>query len=738
MGSSAPGGPSTDDPPVIADGRPANSVDAEEVTVNGDGEAGTTDGSPRPGGPARPARPADPVVLGEAAPPTEDIDVPAERGKRHRGFHPITRYRAALRRHPTRTWVFTGVAAVVLILFLMAVDVTYQSYRIYRDIKSSIGVLQDAKQGVSKGTLPSAAQFYDAAATARDARSRIEHADPVFRLAANLPGLRGPLSALTAASAAAEAESHVATDLGDIASRLIGSGGGKGSSFRVYRDGAVDVALLTDLPARLQKLVVDLRATQSAIRDIPNVAMFGKVEKIKTKALKDSTQAITLLHRAILGSQLLPEFLGADGPKTYFIAIQNNADQRGTGGAVLGYAIVRFDHGQFQVLQGGGINDIDNKRIGFHVPYPPGVQWYLDESRNAARINNGANYTANFPLVGESWTRMAEAATGLHIDGAIAIDPFAIAAALKGQGALDVPAYPGAIDSHNLVQVTEHDQYTLEKEQQKRLPHELIRSAFKVLEHPKNFVHMANGLAGAVTARHVQVWLADPKQQALVDKLGWEGALQPGSGDVVGVVYDKRIRGKQDFWTQETLNYDVKLSASGDASSVAKVTMADEIPKGQPPRIVSHVVPYGLNVAMVNLYVPIRAQDENIKPSGEFPTDVVADPTFFNYLHPRGTLVHTEGRFKVLTKTVTPYPGHPQTIFYTYSVPNAVRTTKAGKVYQLVIPHQPLYKDPIVDLTIQLPRGAHAISATKGMTVSGSVVTFHTHLSQDLKLQVVY
>ena len=680
-----------------------------------------------------------PVVLGEAEPAAEEVAVPAERGKRHRRPHPIVRYRAAMRGHPVRTWILTAVAALAMIVVLMFLDVAYQSYRIYSDIKSSIGVLQDAKAGVSQGTLPSATEFYDAAAKARDARSRVEHADPVFRLAADLPVLRQPIRALRAASVAAEAESHVATDLGDLATQLIGTGGGKHQSFRVYHDGAVDVALLTNLPTKLQQLVVDLQATQSAIGKIPSVPMFHKVDKIKKKALRDSTAAITLLHRAILGSRLLPGFLGADGPRTYFIAIQNNADQRGTGGAVLGYAIVRFDHGQFQIVDGGGINNIDNKRMGFHVPYPAGVQWYLDESRNAARINNGANYTADFPLVGQSWVRMAEAATGLHIDGAIAIDPFAIAAALKGQGNLDVPAYPGAIDSKNLVQVTEHDQYTLSKAQQIRLPHELIRSAFKVLEHPKDFVHMANGLAGVVAGRHVQMWLTDPKLQSLVASLGWDGSLQPGTGDAVAVVYDKRIRGKQDFWTQETLDYHVTLNTAGDASSVARVTMADEIPKGQPPRIVSHVRPYGLNVAMVNLYVPVRARVDSIKPPGEFDTSVVPQqPTFFNYLHPRGVLIHDEPPFKVLTKTVTPYPGHPQTITYTYSVPDVVTTSATGHVYTLVIPHQPLYLDPTVDLTIQLPTGAHVLSATKGMTISGNVLTLHTHLSQDLTIRVAY
>ena len=75
--------------------------------------------------------------------------------------------------------------------------------------------------------------------------------------------------------------------------------------------------------------------------------------------------------------RLLPGFLGAHGSRTYFVALQNNVDQRGTGGAVLGYAIVRLDHGRLRLLHGGGINEIDNANRGFSVPdVPKGVRWY--------------------------------------------------------------------------------------------------------------------------------------------------------------------------------------------------------------------------------------------------------------------------------------------------------------------------------------------------------------------------
>jgi len=669
---------------------------------------------------------------------TEPPAPPPTRAARHRRLRLVERYRAAARRRPLTTAALTTLGVVVLVVVCLLLDAAWQSYRVYRDIKGSIAVLQQAKAGVAHGTLPSSGQFFHAAAEATDARDRVAHPDLGLRFAASLPGMGRPMRALRAASVAAAAEARVATDLGNLSQELIGKGG-SGGSFAVYHDGAIDVQLLRDLPAKLEGLSRDLQSTQQAIRQIPPVPLFGhKIAKIKTKALRDSSQAITLLDRAIVGSRLLPGVLGADGPRTYFVAVQNNADQRGTGGAVLGYALVRFSNGRIRILSGGGINAIDNKRIGFHVGFPAGVAWYLHEALGVPRINNGANYTADFPLVGESWAKMAAAATGREIDGAIAIDPFAIAAALRGQGALHVPAYPGTIDARNLVQVTEHDQYLLSRQQQQDLPHELIKSAFKLLERPKNFVGLASGLADSVAERHVQVWMADPSEEALITRLGWDGGIRSGPGDFVGVVYDKRIRGKQDFWSQESIDYHVTLSASGTASADTVVGMSDQIPPGQPPRIVSHVRPYGLNAAMLNLYVPRRASLQSVTPSGVFPQGFVSPPLFFDYLHPQGFVEHVEGAFRVFTQTVTPYPGHPKRVEYRYTVPDVVHTTPGGHIYVLTIPHQPLYRDPVIDVTIQLPPGSHVISSTPGLVVSGSTLTLRASLTRDLTLRVVY
>src|SRR5207245_4846914 len=192
------------------------------------------------------------------------------------------------------------------------------------------------------------------------AANRMEHPAVAVRLVGLVPGLQDPIRAVDDAAGAARAEALVATDLGKLATDLVGTGSTRGG-LAVYHGGAIDVGLLEGLPPRLEQLTRDLESLRAQVRRIPPVPLFGKVAKLKQRAVRDTTAAIAVLNRGIIGAKLLPGLLGADGTKTYFVAVQNNADPRGTGGDVVGYAIVQFTDGKLRLLEGGGINEIDIK-----------------------------------------------------------------------------------------------------------------------------------------------------------------------------------------------------------------------------------------------------------------------------------------------------------------------------------------------------------------------------------------
>jgi Protein of unknown function (DUF4012) len=661
---------------------------------------------------------------------------PGRRAPARRG--PIVRWRAARARHPSRTWILTGVGLVVAVFLAILLDAYWQTYRVYADAKAVSSSLGEAKDQLEAGTIPSGELFDRAVAAGESATGRLEHPDFAYRWVSSLPGLGRPMATVRWGAVAAGQDARAAGELRDLIRDTLGASslrdGKVSGSPPIYRGGAVDLALVRSLTPRLDAIRAQLRAAEVSVAKIPPLGLpyvDGKIHHSKTKAIADSDKVIALLGKAIAGTKLLPVFLGAEGPRYYLLAIQNNVDQRATGGSVLGYAIVRIQDGQMKLLEGGGIKPLDLSRTGPRFPLDPSVEWYINYFDVPFRIKNGANYSPDFPIVGPAWAKFVENARGIHVDGAIALDPFVIAAALTGEGTMKVPSYPGVVDASNLVEVTEYKQYFLSKEAQKALPTQMVEGAFKVLEHPSNLMDMVRGLGDSVAGRHIQVWARDPRQESLLHQLGWDGSMYAGPGDSAFLAYNKRIAGKQDYWMRENVRYTVNVHADDSIDSTYQVTATSEIPPDQPGRVVPHRDPYGVNALALGLYVPKRARVQSITPS-----DANVEPPFYGGVA-LGFSQHVEGPHRVLLETITPYPGHPKTLTYRYHVPGVVQTTPQGKVYQLTLQSQPLYHPTTVTVTVHLPQGAE-VSRAPGWTVTGTTATMRLTLTSDVHPRILF
>jgi hypothetical protein len=627
---------------------------------------------------------------------------------------------------------------VVAVFLAVLLDAYWQTYRVYAHAKTVSSSLSEAKDQLEAGRIPSGALFDRAEAAGAAATQGVLHPNAAYRWVASLPGFGRPMKTVRWGAIAAGQDARAAGQLRDLIRDTLGAAslrtGKVAGSPPIYRGGAVDLALVRSLTPRLEAIRAQLRAAEVSVGKIPGLGLpfiDGKIHHSKTKAIADSDKVIALLGKAIAGSKLLPSFLGAEGPRTYLLAIQNNVDQRATGGSVLGYAIVRITNGQMNLLEGGGIKPLDLARTGPRFPLPAPVMWYINYFDVPFRIKNGANYSPDFPLVGPSWAKFVENARHVHIDGAIALDPFVIAASLTGEGTMKVPSYPGVVDASNLVDVTEYKQYFLSKDAQKALPTQMVNGAFKVLQHPSNLMDMVRGLGDSVAGRHIQVWARDPGDESLLHQLGWDGSLYGGPGDSAFLAYNKRIPGKQDYWTRETVHYDVNVHANDSIDSTYAVRVSSEIPPDQPGRVVPHRDPYGVNALALGLYVPKAAHVERVTPSG---ADV--QPPFYGGVA-LGFSQHVEGAHRVLLETVTPYPGHPKTLVYRYSTPGVIQTTPSGKVYQLTLQTQPLYHPTDVTVTVHLPLDA-TVSRAPGWTVNGTTATMHLTLTRDVQPRIVF
>jgi hypothetical protein len=599
-------------------------------------------------------------------------------------------------------------------------DAYYQSYRVYQQVRGIPTQLSAVRQQLAQGEVPPDARLTTMSGEVAGAR-HIADSRFSMKVARLLPFFDRPVVAVDRGLDAADEETQAAAAMRDIVRDALGGVGTQATRFApasatpIFHDGKVDVDLIESLTPRLEAVAGHLQAADRAIRAIPSVPFAHRLGSVKDQAMRESSSALTLVRDALAGAKLLPSFMGADRPRTYFLAMQNNADQRATGGAVLAYAFVTIDKGELKLTSGGSVYDFD-RRYGFPgVKLPPAIEWYIDNLEDAKPRLANINYSPDFPVVAQSWAALLATATDTKIDGAIAIDPVAMSYVL-GRRRIRVASYDKPITASNIVSVVENDQYRLPFAEQQAFPAQLIGEAWKILKDPTPFVRTIKQLNLSIKEKHIQMWSAEADQQALLEKLGWDGRLRASPGDYLYVTDSKRVPNKVDYYAHVSVNYDVQIDAEGNAHATAEISLENSTPRGESRFIVGPND--GLNRALFGLFAPKGATLESASPRD-------------------GPPVHTEAGATLFLRTIDVPPGHPGVVRFVYTVPHVILSQGGGKLYRLTIQHQPLINPVQITVTVTLPKGS-VIRSAPGWSVQGNVATLHTQLTKDIVEQIAF
>jgi Protein of unknown function (DUF4012) len=651
-------------------------------------------------------------------------------GRRPRG--PIRR--RGPRRHVILKGAFAFGALLLVGLGIVLADAYYQSYAIYRDVEAVVPTMRQAADHLGKGELPAGDPFGRAARAVGRATRAVDHARITFRIAGGIPFLGRPVTAVRHGVAAAGAATEAALVTQKAVVDLLGEAARKPGSLRaaqtpVFRGGVVDVKLLEGLGPTLDAVITHLRTAEREIRAIPSIPLVPRLDEVKRQGLTDAGRTVRLAERMRAGIRFLPAFLGAEGPKTYLIAMGNEADLRGPGGAPLAYGIVTVDRGRFRLVAGGGVNDlrVDPRLLApraprrrVDVPLPAEVAWYIDHIRESYPWIGTVNYTPDFPVVADVWARMVRKVTGRRIDGVIQMDQTAVAGML-GTHELRLPAYPRVITGKNLVRVVSHDQYFLPLQEQLAFPGQLIVTAWPKLLDPSSLQGAAAGLGQSLAQKRIQLWSTDRKLQAELDELGWNGAVETGAGDRLYVVDDKLTPNKVDYFSRLSLHYDVKIDASGTADAVLEVTVTNDAPPGLPRTIADPAGSgsYALNRALMLAFVPRQAELVDSAPATGLPD-------------------HLEAGAKVLARILRVPAGTTATLRLHYRIPGVLISTDSVRLYRLSIQLQPRIVPADLRVSVTLPRGETIRSVPGGWSVKGNVLTLETQLTHELVQEVAF
>ncbi|QDG68093.1 DUF4012 domain-containing protein [Pseudarthrobacter sp. NIBRBAC000502772] len=512
--------------------------------------------------------------------------------------------------------------------------------------------------------------------------------DPIWTLAASLPGLGQNFSAVA----------EVARSADDVASL------GLEPLVRVY--GALDwQALLpssegTDLtPVETASPSISaaahaVRLSAERLNQIDATKLWPQVAAPLTQA-RDQLQTVTgALDAAADASNIAPGMLGAGATRNYLLMIQNNAESRASGGIPGALAVLSLDKGKLSLGAQSSAS-----AVGVMLPVVPvEAEQQQIYSGRVGKFMQDVNLTPDFPTAASTAQAMWERKTGQRVDGVISIDPVALGYVLDATGtvsikhpelvALAAAGLPTELTGQNIVQTLLSDVYA--KIEQPGLQDAyfagVAQEIFAALADGKgNAKGLIEGLTRGTTEGRVLVWSGLPAEQSIMSKYALSGSISGPSISPAqfGVYYNDGTGAKMDYYVDRTVQLMKECARDGYEQTIVRVTSTNTAPADAGTSLPTYVtgagafgVPAGSVQTNIVAYGPVQSNVETAKVDGQ-------STNFASYEHsnrPVGTLA------------VRLAPGESSTVDFTFSKivqhtePNVVVTPTVQDVKDVILP----------------------------------------------------
>lgn len=446
------------------------------------------------------------------------------------------------RRLRTVLFVCLGIVAIVVIA---AAWVGVRALMAKAELDAIVPLVDDVKSAASDrdlnriDTLASELADHGERATALSS-------DPVWRTAEAVPWLGPNLAAVRIASAQLDQMSRkVVQPLVKVAQQEQ-----KGLS-----GGSLDIA---GISAAVKPLAVAASTTHRAARDLAAIDTDALIAPLASGIHRLST--VVDSADATLGSlskvaTVVPGLVGADGPRTLLLVIQNNAELR-TGGGITGTFIqVRVADGRLALT---GIADSSQfrRRDASIIPVPASLTSLYGDV--AGRFVQDASIPADFDLTGRLVSAWWASRAGTAPDAVVSIDPLVLKSLLSVTGPVVLPD-GSALTAGNLVKRLLVDPYmTMTTEQQTAFFAEATSAMFaRLFGKGLDPLAWVQALQGPVREGRISVWSADASEQKQLTAtvLGGPAVRQTLAGkDAYAVYFNDRDGGKMGTFLKTSIS----------------------------------------------------------------------------------------------------------------------------------------------------------------------------------------
>ena len=269
---------------------------------------------------------------------------------------------------------------------------------------------------------------------------------------------------------------------------------------------------------------------------------------------------IALLSHAEETGPHLSWLLGLDTPRRYLVISQNPFELRPSGGFIGIVCLVRVEDARptSEGCRGSGTfsaRAADKREMPFaYTRYLRLSQWTLRD----------ANWSPDFPSSARTLEQFWQLNGQPAVDGVIAVDPYALEQLLEAAGPLplDDGTTVAADQIVNTILALYYDGPIVSDKD--RLAQLLPRMVQHLLQtEPRSLPAVGQALLTAVRERHLFVTLNQSSWATLLAKYGWNGQMQPISGDTLRIVEADVGYGDVNAFVERLTHYDVALDTTG-------------------------------------------------------------------------------------------------------------------------------------------------------------------------------
>ncbi len=526
---------------------------------------------------------------------------------------------------------------------------------------------------------------------------------------------------------------------------LYGDLAGKDGSQKIFNDGAVDIDRLEAVPPRVDSVLSNLANAKASLDAIETDGRWTTgLNDIQNQALAEMAAVTAAVEVLVDIAPVLPQALGADGPRRYLVAIGNQAEMRASFGAPLTLVMVEFDDGRISIPVKGQTS------TELFPPLNAPVQWF-GPAYNPFFKGNQRNrpfvVTNSHPNLVFSAQEMAGAWTGGNypeVDGIVALDLTTIAAVLEATGPIESPVY-GTVDANQIGDILLIDAYqefgqddaVARQEANQQLLDDLLG---RILSGD-DLVNVAQAIASTAPGRHFQVWMKDKRLEQLALNSGAAGVVKdPQTGDWSAMYTQNGNQSKVDVFQQRNQLVVVNLAEDGGARVRQQLTLTNatppERPEGPPERI-GYETSWLKNAYM--LYVPKAARNYRV----DYPQDFNVRPFAGHGRRQLGGGWIDDGFGNTMIRVVGwTAPGGQSVLTVSYVLPAGTfiadvsppnpqtnEPSPTSLEYRLRAEPQALFIDPTLTVQVTPPPGWSPL-AVPGMQVSEGTATVSAVLDQ--------